>query len=71
MVNETDIVELELKSRKFSLAVRKKDAIEKPEPIYHQVQLPTPYKSVPLFSSFETECVVCITDVRNDDNYLA
>ena len=38
MVNETDIVELELKSKKFSLTVRKKDAIERPEPIYQQVR---------------------------------
>ena len=31
MVHDTDIVELELKSKKFSLAVRKKEAIEQPE----------------------------------------
>ena len=34
MVHETDIVEMELKSKKFTLAVRKKEAIEPPEPIY-------------------------------------
>ena len=34
MVHETDIVEMELKSKKFSLNVRKKEAIEPPEPIY-------------------------------------
>ena len=31
MVHDTDIVELELKSKKFSLAVRKKEAIEPAE----------------------------------------
>ena len=34
MVHETDIVEMELKSKKFTLAVRKKEAIEQPEPVY-------------------------------------
>lgn len=34
MVHDTDIVELELKSKKFSLAVRKKEALEKAEPVY-------------------------------------
>lgn len=34
MVHDTDIVELELKSKKFSLAVRKKEAVETPEPAY-------------------------------------
>ena len=32
MVNTTDIVELELKSKRFSLAMRKKEAIAVPEP---------------------------------------
>jgi hypothetical protein len=32
MVHDTDIVELELKSKRFSLAVRKKEALESPEP---------------------------------------
>ena len=32
MVNATDIVELELKSKRFSLAMRKKEAIAVPEP---------------------------------------
>ncbi|BDA41481.1 Biotin carboxyl carrier protein of acetyl-CoA carboxylase [Coccomyxa sp. Obi] len=38
MVHDTDIVELELRSKRFSLAVRKKEAIEAPEPtvIYQQ-----------------------------------
>lgn len=40
MVHDTDIVELELKSKKFSLAVRKKEALEKAEPVY--VRLPPP-----------------------------
>lgn len=31
MVHDTDIVELELKSKRFSLAVRKKEALESPE----------------------------------------
>ena len=34
MVHDTDIVELELKSKKFSLAVRKKEALKQPEPLY-------------------------------------
>jgi len=37
MVHDTDIVELELKSKKFSLSVRKKEALEKAEPVYHMV----------------------------------
>ncbi len=37
MVHDTDIVELELKSKKFSLSVRKKEALEKAEPVYHAV----------------------------------
>lgn len=38
MVHDTDIVELELRSKRFSLAVRKKEAIEVPEPtvVYQQ-----------------------------------
>ncbi len=34
MVNQSDIVELELKSKRFTLAVRKKEALEPPEPVY-------------------------------------
>ncbi len=38
MVHDTDIVELELRSKRFSLAVRKKEAIEVPEPtVVYQV----------------------------------
>lgn len=38
MVHDTDIVELELKSKRFSLAVRKKEALEAAEPtIIYQV----------------------------------
>ena len=37
MVHDTDIVELELKSKKFSLSMKKKEALEKPEPIYQMV----------------------------------
>lgn len=38
MVHDTDIVELELRSKRFSLAVRKKEAIEVPEPtVIYQV----------------------------------
>lgn len=33
MVQDTDIVEFELKSKRFSLAVRKKEALEQPEPV--------------------------------------
>lgn len=40
MVHDTDIVELELKSKRFSLAVRKKEALELPEPtVVYQVCL--------------------------------
>lgn len=31
MVNSTDVVELELKSKRFSLSMRKKEAIAPPE----------------------------------------
>lgn len=34
MVHSTDIVEFELRSKKFSLAVRKKEAVAQPEPMY-------------------------------------
>ena len=38
MVHDTDIVELELRSKRFSLAVRKKEALEAAEPtIIYQV----------------------------------
>ena len=37
MVHSTDIVEFELRSKKFSLAVRKKEALEVPEPVYMPV----------------------------------
>lgn len=38
MVHDTDIVELELKSKRFSLAVRKKEALEAAEPtVIYQV----------------------------------
>lgn len=42
MVHETDIVELELRSKRFSLAVRKKEAIEALEPqvVYQVRKLP-------------------------------
>lgn len=44
MVHDTDIVELELRSKRFSLAVRKKEAIEVPEPtVVYQV---CPYAEV-------------------------
>lgn len=33
MVNETDIVELELKSKRFSLSLKKKAALQAAEPI--------------------------------------
>ena len=40
MVHDTDIVELELRSKRFSLAVRKKEAIEALEPqVVYQVCL--------------------------------
>ena len=34
MVNQSDLVELELKSKRFTLALRKKEALEPPEPVY-------------------------------------
>ena len=37
MVHDTDIVELELKSKKFSLSMKKKEAVERPEPIYQVI----------------------------------
>lgn len=40
MVHDTDIVELELKSKKFSLSVKKKEALEKAEPVYQQLVIP-------------------------------
>lgn len=33
MVNETDIVELELKSKRFNLSVKKKEALKAEQPI--------------------------------------
>ena len=40
MVHDTDIVELELRSKRFSLAVRKKEAIEAVEPqVIYQVRV--------------------------------
>ena len=38
MVHSTDIVEFELRSKRFSLAVRKKEALVQPEPMYLPVQ---------------------------------
>ena len=39
MVHDTDIVELELRSKRFSLAVRKKEALESQEPtVIYQVR---------------------------------
>lgn len=44
MVHDTDIVELELRSKRFSLAVRKKEAIEAMEPqVVYQVWSQPPY----------------------------
>lgn len=37
MVHDTDIVELELKSKKFSLSVKKKEALARAEPVYQMV----------------------------------
>lgn len=42
MVHDTDIVELELKSKKFSLSMKKKEAVERPEPIYQAAPAPAP-----------------------------
>lgn len=41
MVHDTDIVELELKSKKFSISLRKKEALATPEPIYQMVGFST------------------------------
>lgn len=38
MVHSTDIVEFELRSKRFSLAVRKKEALVQPEPMYLPVR---------------------------------
>jgi hypothetical protein len=41
LFQDTDIVELELKSKKFSLALRKKEALESAEPqVVYQVRGP-------------------------------
>lgn len=40
MVHDTDIVELEIKSKKFALTVRKKEALQVPEPIIQMVSAP-------------------------------
>ena len=45
MVHSTDIVEFELRSKKFSLAVRKKEALVQPEPMYLPVQAMLPMLS--------------------------
>lgn len=42
MVNQSDLVELELKSKRFTLALRKKEALEPPEPVY---QAPPPQQA--------------------------
>ena len=38
-VNDTDIVALDLNSKRFGLSLKKQEALEKPEPIYVQVRL--------------------------------
>ena len=46
MVHDTDIVELELRSKRFSLAVRKKEAIEALEPqVVYQVCWQPPHNA--------------------------
>ena len=47
MVHSTDIVEFELRSKKFSLAVRKKEAVAQPEPMY-----------LPVLSLLYSSCIV-------------
>ncbi|KAL3132273.1 hypothetical protein ABBQ32_008858 [Trebouxia sp. C0010 RCD-2024] len=51
MVHSTDIVEFELRSKRFSLAVRKKEALVQPEPVYipgpHGGSPPPYYQSQP------------------------
>lgn len=51
MVNETDIVELELKSKRFSLSLKKKAALQAAEPII-QVSSSTWPSSVRVHMSF-------------------
>lgn len=55
MVHSTDIVEFELRSKKFSLAVRKKEALVQPEPMYLPVQallcIPTAVQLCQAYSS--------------------
>jgi hypothetical protein len=43
MVNETDIVELELKSKRFSLSLKKKAALQAAEPV---IQVSRPRSSM-------------------------
>lgn len=47
MVHDTDIVELELKSKKFSLAVRKREALEPPPAPVQVVAAPPPMAAAP------------------------
>ncbi len=49
MVHDTDIVELELKSKKFSLAVRKREALE-PPPV-QVVAAPPPVAAAPIVAA--------------------
>ena len=55
MVHSTDIVEFELRSKKFSLAVRKKEALEVPEPVYMQVGICT-LVLPPMLHSRSSQC---------------
>lgn len=47
MVHDTDIVELELKSKKFSLAVRKREALAPPPAPVQVVAAPPPMAATP------------------------
>lgn len=48
MVHSTDIVELELNAKKFKLSVKKKEALETPEPHFIQVPGPAAYAAPPM-----------------------
>ena len=59
MVHSTDIVEFELRSKKFSLAVRKKEALVQPEPMYLPVQA-----MLSILARF-TWVGICMTNVQS------
>eukprot|EP00798_Chlamydomonas_sp_ICE-L_P019452 gene19452-26114_t len=51
LVNTTDIIELDMKSKRFNLLVRKKEAIKVPEPIVQQMMAPPQYAPQQMMAS--------------------